>query len=303
VRWDGDHKREPLLAGVLARHVVWVPVCPEVELGLGVPREPIRLEGDPRAPRLVGVTTRADHTAAMRRLARARVAALAAGGVAGWVLKEGSPSCGMAGVRVHRRRGGVTRGAGLFARALADGQSLLPAEEEGRLRDPWVRAAFVERVLAYARWQRATAAGMTRRRLAAFHAAHGLLLHAHDPAACRRLAALLRQGARWPLRAVAAAYAAGLMEALRRPATRARHARVLEAILAGVARRLPPVERRRAAAAIRRYRAGRGPLGAPLRRLRRHVARVGGPGLRARAYLAAHPLREAAGWDALTGCR
>src|SRR5438105_1154407 len=77
VRWDGGHKRDPFLAETLGRFVEWVPVCPEVELGLGVPREPIRLEGDPVAPRLLAAKSRQDLTRAMTRLARARVAELA----------------------------------------------------------------------------------------------------------------------------------------------------------------------------------------------------------------------------------
>src|SRR5213080_2301917 len=179
VRYDGGHKRDPFLAETLGRFVEWVPVCPEVELGLGVPREPIRLEGDPAAPRLVAAKSRRDLTRAMTRLARA--------------LMERLP--------------------------------LLPVEEEGRLGDAALRASFVERVFAHARWKGALAAGMTRARLAAFHAAHERLLLANHPAACRRLGALVANAGKRPLRAVVADYGAGFMEALRTqapPSTRRR---------------------------------------------------------------------------------
>src|SRR5213593_4287122 len=101
VRYDGGHKRDSFLVDTLGRFVEWVPVCPEVELGLGVPREPIRLEGDPAAPRLVAANSGRDLTRAMTRLARARAAELARLDLVGYVLKKDSPSCGMEGVRVH----------------------------------------------------------------------------------------------------------------------------------------------------------------------------------------------------------
>src|SRR5256712_3236556 len=172
VRWDGGHKRDPFLAETLGRFVEWVPVCPEVELGLGVPREPIRLEGDPVAPRLVAATSRRDLTRAMTRLARARVAELARLDLVGYVFKKDSPSCGMERVRVHGGGPPRPRGTRLFARALMERLPLLPVEEEGRLGDAALRESFIERVLAYARWKGAVAAGLTRPRPAALHAAH-----------------------------------------------------------------------------------------------------------------------------------
>ena len=118
----------------------------------------------------------------------------------------------------------LRRGTGLFARALMERLPLLPVEDEGRLHDAALRARFIERVFAYARWKGAVAAGMTRRRLAAFHATHERLLRAHDPATCRRLGALVANAGKRPPRAVVAAYGAGFMEALRTapPSTRRR---------------------------------------------------------------------------------
>lgn len=152
VRWDGTDRRDPLLAEALAPEVEWVPVCPEVELGMGVPREPIRLVGAPAAPRLVGERSGTDHGDAMRALADRRAAELAALGVDGLVTKRDSPSCGLAGVRVWPEDGGAPRreGTGAFVRVLAARLPLLPIEEEDRLHDPAVRAAFLARVRARA---------------------------------------------------------------------------------------------------------------------------------------------------------
>src|SRR5258705_1871463 len=109
VRWDGGHKRDPFLTDTLGQWVEWVPVCPEVELGLGGPGKAIRLEGGPGAPRLVTVGSRRDLTADMRALAERRVAALARLDLSGYVLKQDSPSCGMERVRVHAGAGPPAR--------------------------------------------------------------------------------------------------------------------------------------------------------------------------------------------------
>ncbi|HXH82619.1 MAG TPA: DUF523 domain-containing protein [Candidatus Tectomicrobia bacterium] len=160
VRYDGGHKRDAFLVDVLGPHVEWVPVCPEVELGLGVPRPTLRLEGRPTAPRLVREATGEDLTVAMRRYAAARVRELARLGLDGYVFKRGSPSCGLFDVPVHGTDADSTapaapaHGRGLFAAALTAALPLLPVEEEGRLADVRLREQFMERVLAMARWRR-----------------------------------------------------------------------------------------------------------------------------------------------------
>jgi len=153
VRYDGQHRRDAFLVDVLGPFVEWVPVCPELEVGMGVPREPIRLVGDPAAPRLVAERTGKDHTVAMLRFAEARARDLERLDLAGWVTKNDSPSCGLERVRVHRPGGGPPRreGVGLFVRVLAARMPLLPIEEEGRLHDPALRESFIERIFAYAR--------------------------------------------------------------------------------------------------------------------------------------------------------
>jgi uncharacterized protein YbbK (DUF523 family) len=145
VRYDGGEKRHPLLLEALGPLVEWVPVCPEVELGLGVPREPIQLVGSPESPRLVGVRSGADHTEAMRRYAERRVEALAALGLDGWVTKDRSPSCGLRGVPVAAVRGGppAAEGTGLFLRALRARLPDLPIADERQLEDEGFRSRFL----------------------------------------------------------------------------------------------------------------------------------------------------------------
>jgi uncharacterized protein YbbK (DUF523 family) len=152
VRYDGGHKRDAFLADVLGPQVEWVSVCPEVEIGLGVPRPTLRLEGDTEAPRLVQEAGGEDLTARMRAYAARRVNELERLDLDGYVLKRGSPSCGLVGVPVHRRDDAPRAdGRGLFAAALVERLPRLPIEEEGRLGDPDLRERFMERVFAMAR--------------------------------------------------------------------------------------------------------------------------------------------------------
>ncbi len=282
VRYDGQHKRDAFLVDVLGPLVEWVPVCPEVEVGMGVPREPIRLVGTAAAPRLVAERSGKDHTGAMLRFAEARVRELEALGLDGYVTKKDSPSCGMERVRVHGGKGGPPRrdGVGMFARALMHRLPLLPVEEEGRLNDAALRESFVERVFAYARWKAAVAAGMRRGDLVRFHAAHKLALMAHSPAAYRALGALVGGTGKGSMAATVEAYGARFMEGLEVPATRGRHANVLQHAAGYFKGLLDAPDRRELAEAVADYGKGHVPLVVPLTLVRHHVRRhAGAPGI------------------------
>ena len=151
VRYDGGHKRDNFLIEALGRHVEWVPVCPEVELGLGTPRAPMRLVGNPQAPRLITITTGIDHTDAMNSFARQRIRQLQALDLCGYVFKADSPSCGITQVPLFNQDIKTNDGVGLFARAFIEYFPLIPIEEESRLHDLQAVNSFLERVLAYRR--------------------------------------------------------------------------------------------------------------------------------------------------------
>ena len=290
VRYDGGHKRDAFVTDTLGPWVEWVSVCPEVELGLGIPREPIRLEGDPDAPRLVAPKSGRDLTDAMTRLARTRVEAIARTGLDGYVLKKGSPSCGMERVRIWGGKGPPPRrGVGVFARALMERLPLLPVEEEGRLHDVRLRENFVERLFVYARWRDFLAARPSRGGLVAFHTAHKLLVLAHVPTAYARLGRIVAHAKERPLREVLAEYGAGLMAALAVPATAARHVNVLEHMLGYFTEALAPDERREVVEAIADHRRGLVPLVVPLTLVKHHVRRLGVGYLAGQVYLEPHP--------------
>jgi uncharacterized protein YbbK (DUF523 family) len=152
VRYDGGHKRHPLLIDLFGPFVEWVPVCPEVEAGFGTPREPMHLVRTGGGVRLLTVRTRRDVTRQLEKAGAARLQQLASFDLDGYVLKRDSPSCGLFRVEVHGESGVAAHdGRGLFAAALVEAQPSLPVEEEGRLDDRELREAFIDRVLAYRR--------------------------------------------------------------------------------------------------------------------------------------------------------
>ncbi|HEY7206131.1 MAG TPA: DUF523 and DUF1722 domain-containing protein [Methylomirabilota bacterium] len=291
VRYDGGHQKDAYLTGVLGRHVTWVSVCPEMEVGMGVPREPIRLVGDAAAPRLLGVTSGADHTDRMNEFARRRVQELARRGLSGYVLKRGSPSCGVEGVKLYRDEGAPPEraGVGLFARVLREALPLLPVEEEGRLDDARRRDGFITRVFAYRRLAALREMAPRPEDVVAFYAAHEYLLRAHSPAAAARLGRLVARPPRGPLPAWLDRYGAGFMRALQAPATRARHADVLRHVAGRFARRLRAAERRELLGLIAAYAAGLTPRIVPITLINHHAARLDVADLHDQVYLHPHP--------------
>jgi uncharacterized protein YbbK (DUF523 family) len=194
VRYDGGHKRDAFVVGHLARLVTLVPVCPEVEIGLGTPREPVRLVRIGESVHLVATRSGKDHTEAMARWAARRVAELQRLDLSGCVLKKDSPSCGMERVRVYSaKRAPARNGRGLFAAALTQRMPLLPVEEESRLGDPLWRMNFIERVFAYRRLKELFSPRWRPGDLVQFHTVEKSLLLAHDPAAYRQLGRLVAE--------------------------------------------------------------------------------------------------------------
>ena len=199
VRFDGGHQWDRFITDTLGQYVEFVPVCPEAECGLGVPREAMRLVGDPEAPRLMTVRTKVDLTDRMVTWARKRVEELEQEDLCGFIFKSKSPSSGMERVKVyHEAAQGapVTRGVGMFARIFMEHFPLLPVEEEGRLHDPVLRENFIERIFVLQRWRELLAARPNLGDLVAFHTRHKLLILAHSPNHYRELGRLVARGQR-----------------------------------------------------------------------------------------------------------
>ena len=290
VRYDGGHKADPFLLETLGRYFAWVPVCPEVELGLGTPRETLRLVGDAAAPSLVAAVTGRDHSAAMRRFAANRVAQLAALGLHGYILKKNSPSCGMMGVTVYDVSGRPrSRGRGLFAEALAARLPLLPVEEEGRLHDPSLREQFVERVFVCRRWQEFVDSRPAPADMVQFHTRHKLSLMAHSRPHYRKLGQMAARCGEALNEEFLKAYGDLFMAAFRVPTSRRKHANVLSHAQGYFKRWIGAREKAALAACIEEYRQGLVPLTTPLDLLRDHLARFPCPYLGAQTYLNPYP--------------
>jgi len=308
VRFDGGHKRDPLLASTFGRFVEWVPVCPELEIGMGVPREPIHLVQSPtgvpsagRLVRLLGVTSGIDWTSRMAEYSAARVAELAGANLSGYVLKKDSPSCGMTRVRVHANRDHAARGGskkggsasrmgrGLFAEALMEALPNLPVEEEGRLHDPALRENFVERVFAYQRLRALFSRRWTRGALVRFHTIHKLQLLSHSRVGYTALGRLVAAAAETRPLPLAASYERTFMRALATTATPGRHADVMLHIVGHLKKVIESADREELLASIEEHRRGVVPLTVPITLIRHHVRRHSVEYLRDQVYLDPHP--------------
>ncbi|MBI5520387.1 MAG: DUF523 and DUF1722 domain-containing protein [Desulfovibrio sp.] len=291
VRYDGGHKLDRFLRDELGRHVDFVPVCPEVECGMPVPREAMRLVGDPDAPRLVTIKSGLDMTPRMEAWAQARVERLQGEGLCGFVFKFGSPSSGMARVKVYPEGGGspVLKGRGLFAARLMDEMPLLPVEDEGRLNDPALRENFIERVFVMHRWNGMLAKGFSLGRLVEFHTRHKLLVMAHSVVHYRSLGKLVAEGARLPQAELSGRYLAGLMEALRLNATVKKNVNVLAHVMGYFKRNLSADEKLELLEVIDAYARELMPLIVPVTLLNHYVRKFGEAYLAGQWYLRPHP--------------
>jgi uncharacterized protein YbgA (DUF1722 family)/uncharacterized protein YbbK (DUF523 family) len=290
VRYDGGHKRDRYVTDTLANFFQWVPVCPEVELGLGTPRETIQLVQLGDEVRLRTTRTDADLTDDMRRFARRRAAELARERLSGYILKKDSPSCGYERVKVRQPKGPAKRhGRGLFAAALLEQMPPLPVEDEGRLCDPRLRENWVERVFAYHALEGLFAARWKPRDVVEFHTRYKFALLAHSEPDYRELGRLVARAKSLSRAELREAYTAQFMTALSKPATVRRNVNVLEHLLGFFKRDLDAAAKRELLAHIDDYRRGLAPLVVPLTLVRHYVRLLDVRYLADQVYLNPHP--------------
>ena len=290
VRFDGGHKLDRLLTGTLGCFVEWVPVCPEVEIGMGVPRESIDLVGTPEAPHLVAKSGR-DYTVAMQTWARERLEQLASPRLHGYILKADSPSCGLCRVRVYDENGVPQRtGRGIFAQELVTRFALLPVEEEGGLNDMSLRENFVKRVFAYYRWTRMLDEDPTPGGLVRFHTALKLTLMAHSLAHYQEMARLAAEAGVLPWGELTAAYGALLMEGLAVLGEPDRHAGVLQHLVGFLEDYLSTEDREELLGLVKDYQQGLVPLIVPITLIQHYIRCHPVPDwVRQQVYLSPYP--------------
>ncbi|MBC6933918.1 MAG: DUF1722 domain-containing protein, partial [Candidatus Brocadia sp.] len=181
VRYDGRHKLDRFITDTLGQYFEWVPVCPECEYGLPVPREPLRLVGRPESPRLITIKTGIDHTEKMLQWAEKKLGELEQENLCGFIFKSKSPSSGIVGVKMYTPSGIPSqRGAGIFGGAFMKHFPLIPVIDDGRLHNPQLRENFIENVFVFQRWQKIQKSKSIND-LVEFHTNHKLLMLAHSP--------------------------------------------------------------------------------------------------------------------------
>ncbi|MFI8482934.1 YbgA family protein [Pseudomonas sp. NPDC078700] len=290
VRYNGGHKESRLCSQTLGDYFEFVTICPEVAIGLGTPREPIRLIGDPDAPRAVGTVNRANDVTE-RLTAYGQQVAEELTDICGYILMQQSPSCGLHRVKVYQENGRPSepKGTGIFAAEFIARHPDLPVEEAGRLNDPVLRENFLSRVFAYADWQQVLQAGLTRKGLIDYHSRYKYLLMATHPAQYKSLGRLLGNLRQHDLETLAQDYFSQLMQALKSCATRGTHSNVLQHISGYLKQWLSAEEKQEMQSLISQYRQGVVPLVVPLTLLKHHFRMHPDHYINQQVYLQPHP--------------
>lgn len=289
VRFDSGHKRDSYINGTLSQYFDFIPYCPEVAIGLGIPRQAIRLVFKGERVHVTG--TRDPSLDVTDKLhAYGRKVAGEIQDLSGYILKKGSPSCGMERVKVYHENGNpLDKGSGAFAEEIMQAHPLLPVEEEGRLGDPVLRENFIVRVFVFHRWQRLLQAGLTAGKLVEFHSDHKYLLMAHSQAAYRRMGQLVAEAGKMDPQPMADTYGAELMNTLKHKADRKQHTNVLQHLVGYLREHLDDGDRQEMAEVIEQYRIGQVPLIVPITLLRHHFRRHPDPYILRQHYLHPHP--------------
>jgi uncharacterized protein YbgA (DUF1722 family)/uncharacterized protein YbbK (DUF523 family) len=286
VRYDGGHQRDSYITGTLSEYFDFQTFCPEVEIGLGTPRPAIHLIKIDNAVRCVGIKDpEMDVTDRLRSHAENQKDLHA--DLCGYILKKGSPSCGMERVKVYVGSQAHKDGAGIYAQEMMRLNPLLPVEEEGRLGDAGLRENFIQRVYVLYRWKTMLAEGLTQNSLTKFHARHKLIIMSHED--YRDLGQLLAGVTKANLAQVAEQYILQLMTALKKVASRKNHVNVLQHIQGYLKKDLSADDKAELCEIIEQYRNGYIPLIVPLTLLKHHFRKSPDPYIEESYYMSPYP--------------
>jgi uncharacterized protein YbgA (DUF1722 family)/uncharacterized protein YbbK (DUF523 family) len=291
VRYDGGHKLDRFITDTLGQYVSFVPVCPEAECGLGIPRESMHLEGEVQAPRLVTSRTKKDVTDQMLKWAKLRLKELQKDNLCGFIFKSKSPSSGMERVNVFNEKGmPVKKGSGLFAAAFMRHFPLIPVEDDGRLHDPKIRENFIERIFTLQRWRRISTGPKRIGDLIDFHTRHKLLILSHNQNHYRFMGKLVATAKDYPPGELFRIYEAALLEALKHKTTQKKNANVLQHLMGYFKKQISADEKQEMLQVIDQYRAGHVPLVVPVTLINHYVRKFKQPYLSGQFYLQPHPV-------------
>lgn len=291
VRYDGGHKLDGFLRDTLGKFVEYIPVCPEQECGLGVPREAMRLEGDPEAPRLITIRSRKDLTKKMKKWSVKRVKELENEELCGFIFKSKSPSSGMERVKVYSGKGmPVLKGTGLFAKEFINHFPLIPVEEEGRLHDPLLRENFIERIFTLKRWVDLTKDKLSIGKLVEFHTKNKLLLLSHSEKHYRLMGKMVAESGKKSIGESFNEYERAMVEALKLKATPRKNKNVLQHMTGYFKKVLSADEKQELLDVIDEYASGNTPLIVPITLISHYVRKYDESYLKMQTYLNPHPV-------------
>jgi len=291
VRYDGGHKLDRYITDTLGEYFDWLPVCPEVEYGLAIPRESMHLAGDPDNPRLITTRTGIDHTEGMLQWVKNKLKILERVDLYGFIFKGRSPSSGIGGVTVYTPSGTPGRkGAGLFGGAFLRRFPLVPVIDDGRLHDPKLRENFIERVFVYKRWKELFRNSATRKDLINFHTEHKLLIMSHSPKHFTTLGQLVASSKKYKQENLLTQYIKLLMEGLQLLATAKKNTNVLSHIAGYFKSVLSSEDKRELLEVIENYHKGYVPLIVPIVLINHYVRKFDESYLKEQFYLNPHPI-------------
>ena len=292
VRYDGGHKLDHFIRDTLGEFVSYVPVCPEVECGLSVPREALRLVGDVENPRLMTQKTGRDLTGLMRTWAKKRLDLLEQEDLCGFIFKAKSPSSGMARVRVYNDRGMPRpNGVGVWARMFMDRFPHLPVEDDGRLHDPKIRETFIERIFVFKRW-REEVSGQSKKiaDLIGFHARHKMLIMSHSPEIYRLLGRLTANQEKTEITKLKSDYLELLTKAMSLKTTIKKNVNTIHHLFGYFKKDLSADEKSEFLVLLEQYAQGLVPLIVPVTMINHYVRKYDKGYLKEQVYLNPHPV-------------
>ena len=291
VRWNGDHKQDRYVREILSRYFEYIPVCPEVEVGMGVPRETVALYGDPEKPSMISKKTQTDWTKPMEKYIKSRINTLSADDLCGYIFKSKSPSCGMGRVPLYSEFGShkVKHGPGMFANAFINSFPLVPTEEEGRLNDPRIRENFIVRVFSFKRFNLLLNKKFSLGQWVKFHTQHKFLLLAHSRKHYEELGELVAHSKTIKPSELKKKYGELFMEALTSKSTPKKNTDVLLHMMGFLKKLLTKIEKEDILSTIEDYRSEILPLIVPVTLIRHQVKKHNIEYLHDQVYLNPHP--------------
>lgn len=291
VRYNGGHKRDRFILQTLGDYFSYVPVCPEVECGMPIPRESMRLVGTEENYRLLTHNTKEDKTDQMIRWAEKRLTELEEKELCGYIFKSKSPSSGLYRVKIYSPDGKRVwnTGSGIWAAMFAAHFPLIPVEEDGRLHDPALRENFIERVFVFKRWRDMVKKSPSYGDLVRFHTRHKLLIMSHDLSLYRSMGKLVAEGKPGPFSEVLGAYLQQLLSAMKKLSSVKKNTNVLHHIMGHFKQELSPDEKQELLGIIDQYRQGHLPLIVPVTLLNHYVRKYEKEYLAEQWYLNPHP--------------